>query len=205
MLGGILLSSNTELSWTYIDIKHHNNKHHRYVCRARPLFVCMQVYRDTGRGVFVGWHKLLEIVPKMMCSLLRKNGYLSGQVQCFCRSQKPVSISLSMHVFSRTKLLPLNNGRTVFALEWVPNGRLFAVGGCYNTQSLLGSVDMLQCPWDTKGTVNSELHYVASMHHARWAHAVAYFEGKLIASGGYDQKSVACFTRRTDGFQMVSG
>ncbi len=57
-----------------MDIKHHNNKHHRDVCKARPLIVCIQVYRDMEHGVFVGWHKLLEIVPKMMCLLLQKMG-----------------------------------------------------------------------------------------------------------------------------------
>ncbi len=38
---------------------------------------------------------------------------------------------------------------------------------------------------------------MAPVHHARFGHAVAYFEGKLIAAGGYEQASVECFALST--------
>ncbi len=85
-----------------------------------------------------------------------------------------------------------------FALEWVPDGRLFAVGGFDRPSSLLATVEMLQCPWDTEELVECEWRYVAPMHHARGAHGLVYFEGKLIAAGGYGQESVECFTLPTD-------
>ncbi len=71
------------------------------------------------------------------------------------------------------------------------------LGGWDSSRSPLASVEMLQCPWDTEEPVNAEWHFVAPMHHARWAHAVAYFEGKLIAAGGHERKSVECFTLPT--------
>ncbi len=72
------------------------------------------------------------------------------------------------------------------------------MGGMDGRNSALSIVEMLQCPWDTEETVNSEWHYVAPMHHARWAHAVVYFEGKLIAAGGHERESVKCFSLPTD-------
>ncbi len=85
-----------------------------------------------------------------------------------------------------------------FALEWVPVGWLFAVGGKDNPTSRLATVEMMQCSWDTVEIVDCEWRYVAPMHHARFGHAAAYFEGKLIAAGGYEQDSVECFTLPTD-------
>ncbi len=84
-----------------------------------------------------------------------------------------------------------------FAVEWLPDGRLFAVAGVDSPHSPLATVEMLQCPWDTEDPGNSEWRYVAPMHHARSGHAVAYFVGKLIAAGGYKQDSVECFTLPT--------
>ncbi len=72
------------------------------------------------------------------------------------------------------------------------------MAGRNGLNSPLATVEMLQCPWDTEEPVNSEWRYVAPMHHARIGHAVAYFEGKLIAAGGYEQDSVECFTLPTD-------
>ncbi len=100
-------------------------------------------------------------------------------------------------IFRWTELPPLNQGRAELALEWVPDGRLFAVGGKDGPASPMTTVEMLQCPWDTEEPLNSEWRYVAPMHHARWAHAVVFFEGKLITAGGYEQDSVECFTLPT--------
>ncbi len=56
---------------------------------------------------------------------------------------------------------------------------------------------MLQSSWDTEEPVNAEWHFVAPLHHARTAHGLVYFEGKLIAAGGHERKSVECFTLPT--------
>ncbi len=83
---------------------------------------------------------------------------------------------------------PLNKGRLTLALAWVPDGRLFAVGGEDGPNAPLATVEMLKCPWGTEEPVISEWQYVAPMHHARSAHAVAYLEGKIIAAGGYKKR-----------------
>ncbi len=93
--------------------------------------------------------------------------------------------------------MPLNKGRWSLALEWLPDGMLFAVGGNDGQNSALTTVEMLRCCWDTEEPVNSEWRYVAPMHHARAGHAVAYFGGKVIAAGGHERESVECFTLPT--------
>ncbi len=98
--------------------------------------------------------------------------------------------------FSWTELSPLNDARSILALEWVPDGRLFAVGGVGFGQTRLASVEMLECPWDTEESVNSEWQYVEPMHQAKCAHALAYLKGKIIAAGG-QEVSVECFTLPT--------
>ncbi len=72
------------------------------------------------------------------------------------------------------------------------------MGGRDGPKSPLTTVEMLQCPWNTEETVNSEWRYVAPMHHARDAHGVVYFKGKLIAAGGVGRDSVEYFTLPTD-------
>ncbi len=94
---------------------------------------------------------------------------------------------------------PLQKCRSALAVEWVHDGRLFAVGGQDGPYSPLTTVEMLHCPWDTEEVVDCEWRYVAPMHHARVAHGLAYFEGKLIAAGGHEQDSVECFTLPTGG------
>ncbi len=84
------------------------------------------------------------------------------------------------------------------ALAWLPDGRIFAVGGEDGPKSALTTVEMLQAPWDREGPGNSQWRYAAPMHHARTALAVVYFEGKLIAAGGVGRDSVECFTLPTN-------
>ncbi len=91
----------------------------------------------------------------------------------------------------------MNEGRATLALEWVPDGHLFAVGGADSHLRPLATVEMLECPWNTDKTVNSKWQYVAPMNQARLGHSVAYFKGKLIAAGGFEQESVECFTLPT--------
>ncbi len=71
------------------------------------------------------------------------------------------------------------------------------MGGLDDSNSALTTVEMLQCCWGTEEPVNSEWRYVAPMHHARDAHGLVYFEGKLIAAGGDGRDSVECFTLPT--------
>ncbi len=83
------------------------------------------------------------------------------------------------------------------ALEWVPDGRLFAVGGLGDNFRPLATVEMLECPWFTEEPVHTKWQYVSPMQKARCAHAVAFFTGKIIAAGGHEEGSVECFTLPT--------
>ncbi len=96
-----------------------------------------------------------------------------------------------------TELSPLNKGRAALGLEWIPDGRLFAVGGADYPNSRLATVEMLECPWSTAKSVNSKWQYVAPMQQARQELALAYFKGKIIAAGGDESDSVECFTLPT--------
>ncbi len=99
--------------------------------------------------------------------------------------------------FRWTELAPLNEGRSFFALAWVPDGRLFAVGGGNDTDGPLATVEMLECPRSTEEIVNSKWQYVSPMNQGRYAHAVAYFKSKIIAAGGDERESVECFSLPT--------
>ncbi len=115
-----------------------------------------------------------------------------------------MSRSLKDYIYFRwSELSLLKTGRVAFALKRVRDGRLFVVGGQDGPNSPLTSVETLQCPWDTEDPGNSEWQFVAPMHHARVAHALAYFVGKLIAAGGKEQDSVERFTLVR--FQKASG
>ncbi len=71
------------------------------------------------------------------------------------------------------------------------------MGGADSQLRPLAAVEMLECPWNTQETVNSKWQYVAPLHQARFGHGVAYFKGKIIAAGGFEQESVECFTLPT--------
>ncbi len=80
------------------------------------------------------------------------------------------------------------------AVEWLPDGRIVAVGGEDNNDQPLATVEMLECPWSTEEPANGGWRYVAPMNHTRWIHAVAFFNGRIIAAGGHERESVECFT-----------
>ncbi len=79
-------------------------------------------------------------------------------------------------------------------VEWLPDGRVMSVGGVDNNDQPLATVEMLECPWSTEEPANGGWRYVASMNHTRQLHAVAFFNGRIIAAGGKERESVECFT-----------
>ncbi len=89
----------------------------------------------------------------------------------------------------------MNTLRTSLGLEWVPDGRLFAVGG-FGGEKLLHTrtVEMLECSWTNEAPCRADWRYVAPMLEARVAHGVGYFAGKLFAAGGINIRTVEVFT-----------
>ncbi len=79
-------------------------------------------------------------------------------------------------------------------MEWLPDGRIFAIGGMGRDKQPTATVEMLECPWSTEEPANGGWRYVAPMNDTRMVHAVAYISGKIIAAGGDERESIECFT-----------
>ncbi len=88
----------------------------------------------------------------------------------------------------------MNIPRAWLGLEWVPDGRLFAVGGFGGEHQTTQTVEMLECSWTSDTPCRNTWRYVAPMLEARVAHGVGYFGGKLFAAGGRDSDTVEFFT-----------
>ncbi len=88
----------------------------------------------------------------------------------------------------------MNSARAWLGLEWIPDGRLFAVGGVGEDEQSQRTVEMLECSWSSNTPSRSPWRYVASMLEPRDAHGVGYFGGKLFAAGGDGIDSVEYFT-----------
>ncbi len=79
-------------------------------------------------------------------------------------------------------------------LEWVPDGRLFVVGGFGEDHQPTNSVEMLECSWTSEAPPTSPWRGVAPMLEPRAKHGVGYFAGKLFAAGGKGSDTVEHFT-----------
>ncbi len=97
----------------------------------------------------------------------------------------------------------MNTPRYLFGLEWVPDGRLFAVGGAGGDRKPTATVEMLECSCMAgEGKGASKWRYVAPLLAPRAKHGVCYFAGKLLAVGGKRHATVECFTLPAPGNEM---
>ncbi len=90
--------------------------------------------------------------------------------------------------------------RPDFGIAWMPDGRLFAIGGSTGATVQTGSVEMLHC-WNTEATTTNATDgwtYVAPLPTARQCHAVTVLEGKVIVAGGLEERGVEYFTPPCD-------
>ncbi|VDN27276.1 unnamed protein product [Dibothriocephalus latus] len=86
----------------------------------------------------------------------------------------------------------MNAIRTNFAAVWLPDGRVFAIGGLQgnaeSSGSYLSSVEMLQRPFQKVGPWENDSpvqwKFVAPMLGARACHAAAVVGNKVIVVGG---------------------
>ncbi len=93
--------------------------------------------------------------------------------------------------------------RYLFRLEWVPDGRLFAVGGVSCDGEPTATVEMLKCSWVAReGPASTSWRYVAPLLAPRAYHAVCCFAGKLFAVGGVNDATVESFTLPSVGNGM---
>ncbi len=95
----------------------------------------------------------------------------------------------------------MNENRINFAAVWVPDGRLFAVGGNSGVNCPTGKVEMLSCcNWETEPTALGDWSFVGPLPKARQSHAAAYLGDKLIVAGGTGECGVEVFTLPTPQF-----
>ncbi len=84
----------------------------------------------------------------------------------------------------------MNAARTWTAVSWLPDGRLFAVGGLGDDREPITSVEMLQCAWDTEVTSLCKWQPVAPLNHP---HGLAFIFGRIVAAGWNKTNTVEYF------------
>ncbi len=90
----------------------------------------------------------------------------------------------------------MREARAKFGIIWVPDGRLFAIGGKVSSGGSTSTVEMLDTT-NQISTSNAVWKSVASMSNPRESHGVAFLDGKLVAVGGTNECSVEVFTLPT--------
>ncbi len=85
----------------------------------------------------------------------------------------------------------MQRGRTRFAVAWLSDGRLFAIGGSTRCQGPTATVEMLEC---VDAGSERQWSYVAPLPDPRQCHAAAAIGGKVVVAGGTNQRAVTLFT-----------
>ncbi len=84
--------------------------------------------------------------------------------------------------------------RSDFGIVWVPDGRIFAIGGNTGAGGTTATVEVLDCCDVQTATTIGTWSYVAPLPRARQCHAVTFLEGKVIVAGGSWECGVECFS-----------
>lgn len=100
-----------------------------------------------------------------------------------------VSFCVSHSSWSTTPCL--NTARHSHRVIWIPDGRLFAIGGAQETVSL-NSVEMIICPWNSAKKALAEWRIVAPMQSVRNKFGAALIRGWIIVAGGNQLPGVQC-------------
>ncbi len=91
--------------------------------------------------------------------------------------------------------------RSDFGIAWMPDGRLFAIGGNRGASGQTSSVEVLHCcnaHVATTTPATDTWTYVAPLSTARQCHAVTVLEGKIIVAGGREECGVEYFAPPSD-------
>ncbi len=91
----------------------------------------------------------------------------------------------------------MQKARANFGITWMPDGRLFAIGGTISSGGPTSTVEMLEtsCVGNSQtSSPSGAWAFVAPMLNPRESHSVAFLDGKLVAVGGIDESSVEVFT-----------
>ncbi len=83
--------------------------------------------------------------------------------------------------------------RADFGVVWVPDGRIFAIGGNAGPGGPTATVEVLHCGDVQTATTTGTWSYVAPLPRPRQCHAATFLEGKVIVAGGSGERAVECF------------
>ncbi len=83
--------------------------------------------------------------------------------------------------------------RADFGVVWVPDGRIFAIGGNAGPSGPTATVEVLHCSDGQTATTTGMWSYVAPLPNPRQCHAVTFLEDKVIVAGGNGERGVDCF------------
>ncbi len=89
---------------------------------------------------------------------------------------------------------PLNVSRLALTVNWLPDGRMFAVGGGTNVNDPSDAVEMLRWPWDSDEPTKRRWVSLKPLLIPRCHHGAAFASGKLIVAGGDQEGSAESFT-----------
>ncbi len=79
---------------------------------------------------------------------------------------------------------PINVARTRLTVNWLTDGRMFAVGGDTSVNNPSDTVEMLHWPWNSDKPTESGWIVLASLLTPRLQHGAAFVSGKLVVAGG---------------------
>ncbi len=89
--------------------------------------------------------------------------------------------------------------RVRFGAVWLPDGRLFAIGGNAGQVDSTDKVEMLVCSnQDNNAATQVDWKPVRPLVKARESHSAAYIGGKVVVVGGANECTVECFTLPTE-------
>ncbi len=85
--------------------------------------------------------------------------------------------------------------RADFGVVWVPDGRIFAIGGDTGPDGTTSAVEMLdRCDTQSATASTGTWNYVAPLPTARQCHAATFLEGKVIVAAGIGERGVESFS-----------
>ncbi len=87
----------------------------------------------------------------------------------------------------------MNVARLALTVNWLADGRVFAVGG-QASHNPLGSVELLHWPWNSDEPTEPGWISLKPLLIPRCHHGAAFIAGKLVVAGGDKEGSTECFT-----------
>ncbi len=89
---------------------------------------------------------------------------------------------------------PMNVARMRLTVDWLTDGRMFAIGGDTTINNPSNTVEVLHWPWNSDKPTEPGWISLAPLLTPRLKHGSAFVSGKLVVAGGDKEGSTECFT-----------